>query len=90
MERLIDMAARRLEIDPVELRLRNLVQAADFPYRTATGIVWDRSAFMETLTNACDAIDYKQLRAAQLKARAAGKLFGIGVATYAELTGRPV
>jgi carbon-monoxide dehydrogenase large subunit len=87
MERLIDMAARRLEIDPVELRLRNLVQAADFPYRTATGIVWDRSAFMETLTNACDAIDYKQLRAAQLKARAAGKLFGIGVATYAELTG---
>ena len=48
MERLIDMAARRLEIDPIELRLRNLVQAEDFPYRTASGIVWDRSAFVET------------------------------------------
>ena len=87
MERLIDMAARRLEIDPVELRLRNLVQAEDFPYRTASGIVWDRSAFVETLTSARDAIDYQELRAAQSKARAAGRLFGIGVATYAELTG---
>jgi len=87
MERLIDMAARRLEIDPVELRLRNLVQAEDFPYRTAPGIVWDRSAFVETLTSACDDIDYKGLRDVQSKARAAGRLFGIGVATYAELTG---
>ena len=87
MERLIDMAARRLEIDPVELRLRNLVQAQDFPYRTASGIVWDRSAFVETLTSACDAIDYHELRDTQSKARAAGRLFGIGVATYAELTG---
>ena len=42
---------------------------------------------METLTSACDAIDYQELRAAQSKARAAGRLFGIGVATYAELTG---
>jgi aerobic carbon-monoxide dehydrogenase large subunit len=87
MERLIDMAARRLAIDPVELRLRNLVRAEDFPYRTASGIVWDRSAFVETLTNACAAIDYQQLRVTQSQARAAGRLFGIGVATYAELTG---
>jgi carbon-monoxide dehydrogenase large subunit len=87
MERLIDMAAGSLEIDPVELRLRNLVQAADFPYRTASGIVWDRSAFVETLMSARDAVGYQELRAAQSKARAAGRLFGIGVATYAELTG---
>src|SRR5205085_3702561 len=87
MERLIDIAARRLEVDPVGLRVRNLVQAEDFPYRTASGIVWDRSAFLETLTSACDAVDYRQLRAAQSEARAAGRLFGIGVATYAELTG---
>jgi carbon-monoxide dehydrogenase large subunit len=59
MERLIDMAARRLEVDPVELHLRNLVQAEDFPYRTAPGIVWDRSAFVETVTSACDGMDYK-------------------------------
>src|ERR1041385_9231567 len=63
MERLIDMAAGRLEIDPVELRLRNLVEAEDFPYRTPSGIVWDRSAFVETLTSARDTIDYHELRA---------------------------
>jgi len=87
MERLIDMAARRLAIDPVELRLRNLVQPEEFPYRAASGIVWDRSGFVETLTTACAAIGYAKLREEQAKARAAGRLVGIGIATYAELTG---
>jgi carbon-monoxide dehydrogenase large subunit len=53
----------------------------------ASGIVWDRSGFTQTLTNACAAIGYTQLRAAQAKARAQGRLVGIGIATYAELTG---
>jgi aerobic carbon-monoxide dehydrogenase large subunit len=87
MERLIDMAARRLALDPVELRLRNLARAEEFPYRVASGIVWDRSGFVETLTSACAAIDYPKLRAEQTKARAEGRLYGIGIATYAELTG---
>ena len=42
MERLIDMAARRLAIDPAEFRLRNLIRAEGFPYKVASGIVWDR------------------------------------------------
>jgi aerobic carbon-monoxide dehydrogenase large subunit len=87
MERLIDMAARRLVIDPVELRLRNLIRSEEFPYRVASGIVWDRSGFVETLTAACNAVGYAQLREEQAKARAEGRLVGIGIATYAELTG---
>jgi aerobic carbon-monoxide dehydrogenase large subunit len=87
MERLIDMAARRLAIDPAELRLRNLIGAAEFPYKVASGIVWDRSGFVETMTSACAAIGYTTLRQEQAKARAEGRLVGIGVATYAELTG---
>ncbi len=87
IERLIDMAARKLGVDPVELRRRNLVRAEEFPYRTASGIVWDRSGFSENLEAACRAIDYAGLRREQAKARAAGRLFGIGVASYAELTG---
>jgi aerobic carbon-monoxide dehydrogenase large subunit len=87
MERLIDMAARRLGLDPVELRRRNLVREDEFPYRTASGIVWDRSAFHGTLESACAAAGYAELRAAQAEARAAGRLYGVGVATYAELTG---
>ena len=87
MERLIDMAARRLSIDPVELRLRNLIRADEFPYKVASGIVWDRSGFMESLTSASAAICYARLREEQTKARAEGRLVGIGIATYAELTG---
>jgi aerobic carbon-monoxide dehydrogenase large subunit len=87
MERLIDMAARRLAIDPAELRLRNLIRAEEFPYKVASGIVWDRSGFVETLTSACAAIEYAQLREEQAKARGEGRLVGIGIATYAELTG---
>jgi aerobic carbon-monoxide dehydrogenase large subunit len=87
MERLIDMAARKLGLDPAELRRRNLVQEHEFPYRIASGIVWDRSAFMESLESALDTAGYPELREAQAKARAEGRLVGIGIATYAELTG---
>ncbi|MGA7868028.1 MAG: xanthine dehydrogenase family protein molybdopterin-binding subunit, partial [Stellaceae bacterium] len=87
MERLIDMAARRLAIDPVELRRRNLIQTKEFPYKVASGIVWDRSGFVESLTSACAAIGYTQLRGEQAKAQAEGRLVGIGISTYAELTG---
>lgn len=87
MERLVDMAARRLSLDPAELRRRNLVRPEEFPYRVASGIVWDRSGFGECLERACAAIDYPKLRTDQGKARAAGRLCGIGIASYAELTG---
>ncbi|GJD53147.1 Caffeine dehydrogenase subunit alpha [Methylobacterium crusticola] len=87
MERLIDMAAGRLGLDPAEIRRRNLVRPDEFPYRTASGIVWDRSAFTESLAAVLEAADYAGLRAAQARARAEGRLVGIGLATYAELTG---
>jgi carbon-monoxide dehydrogenase large subunit len=87
MERLIDMAAAKLGIDPKELRLRNLVDAKEFPYKVASGIVWDKSGFKECLEAACRAIGYEVLREAQKKARGAGRWFGIGIASYAELTG---
>jgi carbon-monoxide dehydrogenase large subunit len=87
MERLIDMAARRLALDPVELRRRNLVMPHEFPYRVASGLVWDNSGFIECLEGACDAIDYADLRARQAQARGEGRLYGIGIASYAELTG---
>ena len=87
MERLIDMAARRLALDPAELRRRNLVRNEEFPYKVASGIVWDRSGFQETLERACRAVDYAGLREQQRAMREAGRWFGIGIATYAELTG---
>jgi len=87
MERLMDMAARKLGLDAKEIRARNLVGAEEFPYKVASGIVWDKSGFRECLDLACDAFGYDALRAKQAKARAAGRWFGIGIASYAELTG---
>ena len=87
MERLIDMAARRLALDPRALRLANLVRPEEFPYKTAPGIVWDRSGFIECLERACATAGYDELRVAQAKARAEGRWVGIGLASYAELTG---
>jgi carbon-monoxide dehydrogenase large subunit len=87
MERLMDMGAARLALDPQELRRRNLVGAAEFPYKVASGIVWDKSSFRECLDTACQAIGYDELRAKQKQARQEGRWFGIGIACYAELTG---
>jgi carbon-monoxide dehydrogenase large subunit len=87
MERLMDMAARELGLDAREIRLRNLVAADEFPYKVASGLVWDKSSFRECLNAACDRIDYDVLRRKQAEARAAGRWFGIGIGCYAELTG---
>ncbi len=87
MERLMDMAAAKLGIDAKEIRLRNLVGADELPYKVASGIVWDKSGFQECLNAACAAIGYEELRARQQAARAAGRFVGIGIASYAELTG---
>jgi carbon-monoxide dehydrogenase large subunit len=87
MERLVDMAARKLGMDPVDIRKINLVSDGEFPYRTAPGIIWDQSAFQECLAAACEKADYLALRRWQEEARAQGRWVGIGLASYAELTG---
>jgi aerobic carbon-monoxide dehydrogenase large subunit len=86
-ERLMDMGARALGIDPLEIRRRNLVGIDEFPYRIASGIIWDKTGFIECLEAVADSGGYEQLRAQQAAARAEGRYFGIGLASYAELTG---
>ncbi|MCC0016511.1 MAG: xanthine dehydrogenase family protein molybdopterin-binding subunit [Sinobacteraceae bacterium] len=87
IERLIDMAAAKLGIDPADMRRANLVRAGEFPHRIGSGLVWDRSGFIECLDAACETVGYNELRTTQAEARAAGRWFGIGIASYAELTG---
>jgi carbon-monoxide dehydrogenase large subunit len=87
MEGLLDRAARRLGLDPVELRRRNMVRADEFPHRSASGLVWDGAAFLETLEEVCRRGGYAEARAEQARARGAGRLVGVGVASYVELTG---
>jgi carbon-monoxide dehydrogenase large subunit len=87
MDRLLDMVARKIGMDPAEIRSRNLVNDDEFPYKAASGLVWDKSAFQACLREAADGIGYEELRREQTAARADGRWVGIGVASYAELTG---
>ncbi|PZA05845.1 MULTISPECIES: xanthine dehydrogenase family protein molybdopterin-binding subunit [unclassified Meiothermus] len=86
LERLMDMAARELGLDPAEIRLRNLIQGP-FPYKTLTGAKYDSGAYPETLRKLLELTDYPALRAEQARARAEGRLLGIGLCVYVEITG---
>jgi carbon-monoxide dehydrogenase large subunit len=86
IERAIDLLAAELEIDPVELRRRNLV--TDFPHTTVTGMTYDTGDYAAALDEALGLIGYEEVRKEQAERRAAGDevCLGIGVSTYVEVT----
>lgn len=88
LERVIDLAAAETGIDPVELRLRNLLQPEDFPFSTPTGATYDTGDYAKTLLKATELADYDVLRREQAERRERGdaKLLGIGVCCYVEIT----
>jgi carbon-monoxide dehydrogenase large subunit len=87
MERLMDTAARRLGLDPAEIRRRNFVPADAFPYRSAGGYELDSGRYAEGLELALTSARYGELRERQARERARGRLLGIGIACYVEFTG---
>src|SRR5262249_28893031 len=84
MERLIDIAAKRLKIDRVELRRRNLIAHDKLPHRTATGLTYDSGDFAGNLARALEAADWAGFPARRRDAKKRGRLLGIGVANYVE------
>lgn len=80
MERVMDLVARRLAIDPAEVRRRNLIPAGAFPYRTATGLEIDSGDYQTTLAHVLDLAGYERWRDEQQRARETGRWVGIGVA----------
>ncbi len=88
VERILDMLADEMDIDPAELRRRNFIQPEDFPYKTPVGANYDSGEYEKALDKALGMADYDALRAEQAERRAAGdrKLLGIGVASYVEIT----
>lgn len=84
VERLMDMVAGELGIDPAEIRFKNFIQPDQFPYETATGGIYDAGNYPKAFQMALDMIDYKKWRAEQQKARAEGRYIGIGLATIVD------
>ena len=87
MERLLDSAAARLGLDPVQIRRANLVGPEDLPYKAATRLVHDSRTYGACLDEALERVGYEEFRADQERLRAQGRLVGIGLAVYNELTG---
>jgi len=93
IERLIDILAQKLNMDPAELRWRNFIQPEQFPYNSALGWEYDSGNYPAAMHKALDAVDYNGLRAEQAQRLAdfqAGKtreLMGIGVSFFTEIVG---
>jgi 2-furoyl-CoA dehydrogenase large subunit len=81
LERIVDLAAERLGLDPVEIRRRNFVRREEFPYRTVTGGLYDSGDYHAALDKLLELMDYGQRRAEQARARAEERYLGIGFAT---------
>ena len=88
IERAIDQLADELEIDPAELRRRNFIPPANFPYDTPSGGTYDSGEYEMNLDHALTLAGYANLRAEQARRRQeGGKLLGIGLSTYVEICG---
>jgi 2-furoyl-CoA dehydrogenase large subunit len=79
-ERMMDLLAAKVGLDPVEIRRKNLIARDAFPYRTPTGGLYDSGDYQTTFDRALETAKYEDLRREQAKARAEGRLFGIGLA----------
>jgi carbon-monoxide dehydrogenase large subunit len=87
IERLVDALARRLKMDPAELRLRNLLKPEQFPYTTPTGWEYDSGDYPRALRLAMDIAGYEELRREQAEKRARGELMGVGISFFTEGVG---
>jgi len=86
-ERMLDLVAERLRLDPAEVRRRNLIPREAYPFTSATGYTYDSGDYPKALEEALAAVEYDTLRHEQETARAEGRLVGIGIACYTEYTG---
>jgi carbon-monoxide dehydrogenase large subunit len=87
IERLVDVLAYDLGMDPAELRLRNLLKPEQFPYSTPTGWVYDSGDYEPALRKALEMAGYDELRREQAEKRARGELMGIGISFFTEAVG---
>lgn len=87
IERMADLMAHELGLDPAEFRLKNFIRPEQFPYRSALGWEYDSGNYAAALRKAMDMIGYEELRREQAEKRARGELMGIGISSFTEIVG---
>ncbi|MDG6924235.1 MAG: molybdopterin-dependent oxidoreductase, partial [Nitrososphaerota archaeon] len=81
LERMMDRLARKLGIDPADVRRRNLLRGSDFPYRNPSGNIYDSGNYSELLEMVLDSCDYPELKKKCKEARHGSRKLGVGLAT---------
>jgi carbon-monoxide dehydrogenase large subunit len=89
MERLVDSAAAEMGIDRLELRRRNQIRPREIPRKTASGVTYDSGDFPGVLKDALEAADHKGFGRRKRESRKRGKLRGLGVGSFLEVTAPP-
>ena len=87
IERITDVLAQQLKMDPAALRMKNFIPKEKFPYKSALGWEYDSGDYARALQLAMDKIDYAGLRKEQAEKRARGELMGIGISSFTEIVG---
>lgn len=87
IERMVDVLAHKLGMDPAELRLKNFIPANAFPFKSALGWTYDSGNYSAALQKAMDLIGYSELRKEQAEKRKRGELMGIGISSFTEIVG---
>ncbi len=87
VERAMDMLARELKMDPAEVRRKNFIPASGFPFKTQMGAVYDSGNYEAALNLALETANWPELKAQRDRARAEGRLVGLGLAMYVEVCG---
>src|SRR3954453_8177046 len=87
IERITDVLAQELKMDPAALRMKNFIQPEQFPYKSALGWEYDSGNYPAALRKAMEMVGYEALRKEQLEKRAKGELMGIGISSFTEIVG---
>jgi len=87
IERVVDVLAQKLSMDPAELRMKNFIQPDQFPYHSPMGWEYDSGDYPAALRKAMDMVGYEDLRREQAEKRARGELMGIGICSFTEIVG---
>jgi aerobic carbon-monoxide dehydrogenase large subunit len=87
IERMVDLMAHQLGVDPADFRMKNFVKPEQFPYQSALGWEYDSGNYAGALTKAMDTIGYADLRREQAEKRKRGVLMGIGISSFTEIVG---
>jgi carbon-monoxide dehydrogenase large subunit len=85
IERLLDLVANDLKLDPIKVRLANFPQPSEFPFATQTGLSYDSGNYQAALAKAREIANWRALLDERAAARNAGRLYGVGVSTYVEI-----